>query len=179
MKKDFLTITPDSGGGGTTDVTVQASQNSGNSRTSTITISGGGITRTINVSQTAARRTVTEVQYNFDSFAGTSNGWISAQGTIEARFSNQFITPEFRLRKAVYEGDTLISENFSKSGNNKITVVPTNTSYYDVTILSEYGERVQFMKKSGAPSSVSCYYDITVQYMGAGGTATASFHLYN
>lgn len=85
---------------------------------------GGGITRTINVSQTAARRTVTEVQYNFDSFAGTSNGWISAQGTIEARFSNQFITPEFRLRKAVYEGDTLISEDFSKSGNNKITVVP-------------------------------------------------------
>jgi hypothetical protein len=105
------------------------------------------------VSQTAARRTVTEVQYNFDSFAGTSNGWISAQGTIEARFSNQFITPEFRLRKAVYEGDTLISEDFSKSGNNKITVVPTNTSYYDVTILSEYGERVQFMKKSGAPGN--------------------------
>lgn len=99
----------------------------------------GGITRTINVSQTAARLTVTEVQYNFDSFAGTSNGWISAQGTIEARFSNQFITSEFRLRKAVYEGDTLISEDFSKSGNNKITVVPTNTSYYDVTILSEYG----------------------------------------
>lgn len=44
MQKDFLTITPDSGGGGgTTDVTVQASQNSGNARTSTITISGGGV----------------------------------------------------------------------------------------------------------------------------------------
>lgn len=28
MNKDFLTITPESGGGGTTDVTVQASQNS-------------------------------------------------------------------------------------------------------------------------------------------------------
>ena len=41
MNKDFLTITPESGGG-TTDVTVQASQNSGNARTSTITISGGG-----------------------------------------------------------------------------------------------------------------------------------------
>ena len=178
MQKDFLTITPDSGTGSQA-VTVKASPNTGNARSTTINISGGGITRTINVSQTAARRTVTEVQYNFDSFAGTSNGWKSAQGTIEAHFSNQFITPEFRLRKAVYEGDTLISEDFSKSGNNKITVVPTNTSYYDVTILSEYGERVLFTKKSGAPSSVSCYYDITVQYMGAGGTATASFHLYN
>ena len=41
MNKDFLTITPESGGRGTTDVTVQASQNSGNARTSTITISGG------------------------------------------------------------------------------------------------------------------------------------------
>ena len=41
MNKDFLTITPESGGGGTTDVTVQASKNSGNARTSTITISGG------------------------------------------------------------------------------------------------------------------------------------------
>lgn len=40
MNKDFLTITPESGG--TTDVTVQASKNSGNARTSTITISGGG-----------------------------------------------------------------------------------------------------------------------------------------
>lgn len=42
MKKDFLTITPESGGRGTADVTVQASQNQGSSRTSTITISGGG-----------------------------------------------------------------------------------------------------------------------------------------
>ena len=179
MNKDFLTITPESGGGGY-DLCNSSSLSKFWQCTNFYHHNfGGGITRTINVSQTAARRTVTEVQYNFDSFAGTSNGWISAQGTIEARFSNQFITPEFRLRKAVYEGDTLISEDFSKSGNNKITVVPTNTSYYDVTILSEYGERVQFMKKSGAPSSVSCYYDITVQYMGAGGTATASFHLYN
>ena len=40
MNKDFLTITPDSGRG-TADVTVQASQNQGSSRTSTITISGG------------------------------------------------------------------------------------------------------------------------------------------
>lgn len=40
MKKDFLTITPDSGEG-SQEVTVQAGANSGNARTSTITISGG------------------------------------------------------------------------------------------------------------------------------------------
>ena len=39
MQKDFLTITPDSGG--SQEVTVQAGANSGNARTSTITISGG------------------------------------------------------------------------------------------------------------------------------------------
>lgn len=41
MQKDFLTITPDSGEG-SQEVTVQAGANSGNARTSTITISGGG-----------------------------------------------------------------------------------------------------------------------------------------
>ena len=42
MKKDFLTITPDSGGGGTTNITVAAAQNQGDARSAQITISGGG-----------------------------------------------------------------------------------------------------------------------------------------
>ena len=39
MKKDFLTITPDSG---TTNITVAADQNQGDARSAQITISGGG-----------------------------------------------------------------------------------------------------------------------------------------
>lgn len=39
MKKDFLTITPDSGG--TTNITVAADQNQGDARSAQITISGG------------------------------------------------------------------------------------------------------------------------------------------
>lgn len=50
MQKDFLTITPDSGGG-SQEVTVQAGANTGNARSTTITISGGGITRTVTVNQ--------------------------------------------------------------------------------------------------------------------------------
>lgn len=42
MQKDFLTITPDSGGGGSQKVTVQAGANYGDARSTTITISGGG-----------------------------------------------------------------------------------------------------------------------------------------
>ena len=40
MKKDFLTITPDSGGV-TTNITVAADQNQGDARSTQITISGG------------------------------------------------------------------------------------------------------------------------------------------
>lgn len=50
MQKDFLTITPDNGGESQA-VTVKASPNTGNARSTTITISGGGITRTIDVIQ--------------------------------------------------------------------------------------------------------------------------------
>ena len=60
MKKDFLTITPDSGGGGSQAVTVKASPNTGNARSTTITISGGGITRTIDVIQAQGRFTASK-----------------------------------------------------------------------------------------------------------------------
>lgn len=66
MQKDFLTITPDSGEG-SQEVTVQAGANSGNARTSTITISGGGMTRTIEVSQAQGRFTASKtgsIQFN-------------------------------------------------------------------------------------------------------------------
>lgn len=50
MKKDFLTVTPDSGSGNAT-VTVVASENIGGARSTSIKISGGGMSRTINTSQ--------------------------------------------------------------------------------------------------------------------------------
>lgn len=40
MQKDFITVTPDSGSGNRT-VTVAAEENTGNSRSSSIAISGG------------------------------------------------------------------------------------------------------------------------------------------
>lgn len=59
MQKDFLTITPDSGGG-SQEVTVQTGANYGNARSTTITISGGGITRTIDVIQAQGRFTASK-----------------------------------------------------------------------------------------------------------------------
>lgn len=67
MQKDFLTITPDSGGG-SQEVTVQAGANHGYlPRSTTITISGGGMTRTIEVSQAQGRFTASKtgsIQFN-------------------------------------------------------------------------------------------------------------------
>lgn len=65
MQKDFLTITPDSGG--SQEVTVQAEANYGNARSTTITISGEGIARTIDVSQAQGRFTASKtgsIQFN-------------------------------------------------------------------------------------------------------------------
>ena len=59
MQKDFLTITPDNGRGSQA-VTVKASPNTGNARSTTITISGGGITRTIDVIQAQGRFTASK-----------------------------------------------------------------------------------------------------------------------
>lgn len=52
MKKDFITATPDTGSGNGT-VNVKADKNTGGSRSTFITITGGGITRTIPISQKA------------------------------------------------------------------------------------------------------------------------------
>ena len=54
MKKDFITATPDSGGSGSTTVTVAASANQTEStRNTSLSVAGGGMTRTVGASQAA------------------------------------------------------------------------------------------------------------------------------
>lgn len=50
MKKDFITATPDTVSGNGT-VNVKADKNTGGSRSTFITITGGGITKTLPISQ--------------------------------------------------------------------------------------------------------------------------------
>ena len=52
MKKDFITATPNTGSENGT-VNVKADENTGDIRSTSITITGGGITRTIPISQKA------------------------------------------------------------------------------------------------------------------------------
>lgn len=54
MQKDFITVTPDSGGSGSTTVTVAAPANQTEStRSTSLSVAGGGMTRTVGASQAA------------------------------------------------------------------------------------------------------------------------------
>lgn len=54
MQKDFITVTPDSGGSGSTTMTVAASANQTEStRSTSLSVAGGGMTRTVGASQAA------------------------------------------------------------------------------------------------------------------------------
>lgn len=88
-----MTITPDSGEGSQA-VTVKASPNTGNARSTTITISGGGITRTINVIQAQGRFTAFKtgsIQFynNTEGFIATSRFYLRL---INSNNENEYIS---------------------------------------------------------------------------------------
>lgn len=98
MKKDFLTITPDSGGG-TTDITVAADQNQGNARSAQITISGGGIARTVSVSQSGA---VISYKYRINpELITVSNSQYSSVTSTIIMYEEKFINGESAGEKQI------------------------------------------------------------------------------
>lgn len=51
MYKDFVNVTPESGGAGTTSIAVAADENEGAARSTSLNIAGGGVTRTVSITQ--------------------------------------------------------------------------------------------------------------------------------
>lgn len=51
MYKDFVNVTPESGGAGTTPIAVAADENEGAARSTSLNIAGGGVTRTASITQ--------------------------------------------------------------------------------------------------------------------------------
>lgn len=93
MQKDFLTITPDFGEG-SQEVTVRAGANYGDARSTTITISGGGIARTIDASQAQGRFTAFKtgsIQFynNTGDFIATSRFYLRL---IDSNNENRYIS---------------------------------------------------------------------------------------
>lgn len=71
MQKDFLTITPDSGGGNGS-LNVVAAANTGAARTSSITVAGSGVSKNVAVSQPAGINEIMMFTAGFYAKNGTS-----------------------------------------------------------------------------------------------------------
>jgi hypothetical protein len=119
MKKDFITATPDSGGSGSTTVTVAASANQTEStRSTSLSVAGGGMTRTVGASQAAG---VVTWNYYF-SVTPTSLSFVAGGET-------KSVTVTSYRKKVINEVETSTQENvnwtptvsgtgFSVSGSN-------------------------------------------------------------
>lgn len=99
-------------------MTVQAGANTGNVRSTTITVSGGGITRTVTVNQNAA-----SIGYNY--YLSIDNNSIAASGdgkTVNFKLSS------YRI-KTINGAETGGKENVSWSSSisgNRVSVSPTS-----------------------------------------------------
>lgn len=119
MKKDFITVTPDSGGSGSTTVTVAASANQTEStRSTSLSVAGGGMTRTVGASQAAG---VVTWNYYF-SVTPTSLSFVAGGET-------KSVTVTSYRKKVINGAETSTKENvnwtptvsgtgFSVSGSN-------------------------------------------------------------
>lgn len=56
MYKDFVNVTPESGGAGTTPIAVAADENEGAARSTSLNIAGGGVTRTVSITSLSLKR---------------------------------------------------------------------------------------------------------------------------
>ena len=123
MKKDFITATPDSGGSGSTTVTVAASANQTEStRSTSLSVAGGGMTRTVGASQAAG---VVTWNYYF-SVTPTSLSFVAGGETKSVTVTS--------YRKKVINGvETPTQENVSWSATISGTGFSKNTDGSSIT----------------------------------------------
>lgn len=123
MKKDFITATPDSGGSGSTTVTVAASANQTEStRSTSLSVAGGGMTRTVGASQAAGAVTW---NYYF-SVTPTSLSFVAGGETKSVTVTS--------YRKKVINGvETSTQENVSWSATISGTGFSKNTDGSSIT----------------------------------------------
>lgn len=150
MQKDFITATPDSGRSGSTTVTVTASANQTEStRSTSLSVAGGGMTRTVGASQAAG---VVTWNYYF-SVTPTSLSFVAGGETKSVTVTS--------YRKKVINGvETSTQENVSWSATISGTGFSKNTDGSSITAASnQSGERsgsVSYTQTtSGKTASVS------------------------
>lgn len=142
MQKDFITATPDSGRSGSTTVTVTASANQTEStRSTSLSVAGGGMTRTVGASQAAG---VVTWNYYF-SVTPTSLSFVVGGETKSVTVTS--------YRKKVINGvETSTQENVSWSATISGTGFSKNTDGSSITAASN---------QSGARSGTATYTQAT------------------
>lgn len=104
MKKDFITVTPD-GNSGNGEITLVADQNTGTDRSTIISVSGGGVSKTLNVKQKFA------ATYSVDRGTNRNIVYIENQVAIvheSAGIAGSILVPniEFATNLNVSKGNT-------------------------------------------------------------------------
>lgn len=131
MQKDFITVTPDSGESGSTTVTVTASANQTEStRSTSLSVAGGGMTRTVGASQAAE---VVTWNYYF-SVTPTSLSFVAGGET-------QSVTVTSYRKKVINGVETSTQENVSWSATISGTGFSKNTDGSSITAASNQGGR--------------------------------------
>lgn len=131
MQKDFITVTPDSGGSGSTTVTVAASANQTEStRSTSLSVAGSGMTRTVGASQAAG---VVTWNYYF-SVTPTSLSFVAGGETKSVTVTS--------YRKKVINGvETSTQENVSWSATISGTGFSKNTDGSSITAAANQSNR--------------------------------------
>ena len=178
MQKDFITATPDSGGSGSTTVTATAPANQTESaRSTSLSVAGGGMTRTVGASQAAG-----EVTWNYYfSVTPTSLSFVAGGETKSVTVTS--------YRKKVINGvETSTQENvnwtptvsgagFSVSGSNVTASANSATT-------TRSGTATYTQTGSGKTQAVSLSQATVARYSypwylsNKGGLSMQSFHIY-
>ena len=131
MKKDFITVTPDSGGSGSTTVTVEASANQTEStRSTSLSVAGGGMTRTVGASQAAG---VVTWNYYF-SVTPTSLSFVAGG-------ESKSVTVTSYRKKVINGVETSTQENVSWSATISGTGFSKNTDGSSITAAANQSNR--------------------------------------
>ena len=166
MRKSFITATPDSGSGNGTVTCAAQQNNTENSRSTSITVSGGGMTRTVSISQKGTRQYVVNI-----SPAMPYQNAFPAEENLEAFLSKTFyMSPSGELSISQYptmlqeiENDTAsdIMLNWSPFGKQNIceyTYQVRPTSFLNPDVQNGIGKLTLNIKQDAA--SKTYYYNL-------------------
>lgn len=179
MQKDFITATPDSGGSGSTTVTAKAPANQTESaRSTSLSVAGGGMTRTVGASQAAG---VVTWNYYF-SVTPTSLSFVAGgetkSVTVTSYRKKVINGVETSTKENVNWTPTVSGRGFSVSGSNVTASANSSTTRSGTATYTQTGsgktQAVSLSQAAVKPSAWTYPWYLNNK----GGLSMESFHIY-